>query len=190
MNKMTDDKKKEFNETLDKFLEHIEVVDSHFYQKNSMVLTLPLLINAGAVITMASFFTSKSPPNQIIIYATLAFLAGAVFGLLTIVYELFVSYARWISPRKLELKKETGTDWNKINEGLKRYLAPSWQNKYYHTMMFRAANGALSIILCLIGIFFTASFILNSYYPTTFLALLVILYCSGSFLWLRKKLNS
>lgn len=65
---------------------------SEFYNQTvKMILTIPLFVNAGAAIALASFFSNHNP-NVSIKLATNMFILGTTLGILTLMYEFFFVY--------------------------------------------------------------------------------------------------
>ena len=177
----------------EKFIEEIKI-RSEFYNKTAwMVLTIPLFVNAGAAISLASFY-SKPNPEQAITFAACTFILGTILGILTLIFEFFSAYFA-----RSEFNKYLRSFNIKAEKGQKEILKElqlHYNNNHtairneHKVIQLKVFNGVCSIFFCFLGIYFIAGYLLKSYCIPSIVFILLILYTSGSLIWIKSKFNS
>lgn len=159
-----------------------------WYDRNvKMIISIPLFINAGAVVALAAFF-EKGTPDILIKYAVFCFMAGLVFGIFTLIFEFLSSFYKkyalndCLSSVHKHLTKREMEELSKVlnqrykNCGMDRVNNVSVESK------LRIMNVLGCIISCLLGIFFAANHVSNTYLP--FASVILVLYFLGALGWL------
>lgn len=161
---------------------------SDFYNQNvRMILTIPLFINAGAAIALASFFI-KNNPHFTIQLAAIFFILGTSFGIITLVFEFFAAHFDWTHFNKYLFSFKTKVDGNpeKMLAELTKYFddCSTRYKKISGTVILRIINGAASVFFCFLGIYFITSYLLSKQCLLAIGAVLFIIYCISSLVWM------
>lgn len=161
----------------------------NFYLKTvNIILTIPLIVNAGAAIALAGFFTNKNSLTTIQIkLASIFFILGTIFGLLTLIYEFFASYFTFNNI--LRFDRDIAQNPTELVSKLKTYYADDHTKlrKIRNTVLLRITNGAISLFFCFLGIYFVATYILGNYCYLTTIAILLLIYCIVSIFWMKSQ---
>jgi hypothetical protein len=140
-----------------------------FYNQSvKLILTIPLFINAGGAIALASFFNKN--PNETSLYirhAAIWFIAGTILGILTLVFEYFAIHFEWVhyTDHINSFKDKAGGTPQGWLEVFKTYFDNS-QTRFQNlmtTIRLRIFNGSLSIISCFVGIYYIAGYVLSDW---------------------------
>ncbi len=120
---------------------------------------IAFIINGGAAIALATFFSNCHSPNNLISFATCSFILGVVFGIFLFIIEFFISYSQVATFRKHVFDHSINNNYllNMIKHH-QEYLENYYQKKSTLANI-KIITGIISIICCFIGIFFIAVFI-------------------------------
>ena len=155
-----------------------------------MILTIPLVINAGAAIALASFFY-KNNPNPDIKSAATCFILGTIFGIATLIFEFFAARFDWshFNEYLFSFKQKTQGVPDKILTELKEYYLsyPARYKKISSTVLLRIINGAISVIFCFLGIYFIASYLSITQCTLTVISALFATYCTIALIFMYHK---
>lgn len=191
---MSNDEKLDFEEIHNDFEELSNESASNFanYAKTiSVILAIPLLINAGAAVTLAAFFEKGNTPDNIV-YAILSFILGAIFGLLTIINEFAISFFTWKMLANFFPALGKNMDIKQVAKKLRDFMSHNRVKrikKIQNAIVLRNINGAISIICCYMGIYFITSYILKNSCCLIMTAIFILAYAIGSNLWIRSQLK-
>lgn len=171
----------ELNFYAQQFASEIKSKFELFNQNVRLILTIPLYINAGAAISLSSFFYNHANPNNNIKMAITFFILGTIFGIATIVFEFIASHFDWIYFNNYLLttteKMEENTD--VMLKEIKRYykLFVVGNKRKLGTVRFRIFNGTLSVLLCLLGIYFISHYLFPDSYLPLVMTVFFLIYC-------------
>jgi len=173
---MADNNKIDETPRLVKIIQELDVLSNWFETAVKLVISIPLFINATAAIALTSFFSNNDCPHFSIKWASLFFILGTVFGIFTLIFEYLTPLFAKETSKKYFF--ENPNQDNFINELLKRHeaYASSKEARHYKTIKIRMMNGGAGILLCLIGIFFIARYIIGSFSLLIMSTLLLALY--------------
>lgn len=167
---------------------------SEFYEKSvRMILTIPLFVNAGAAISLTSFYSNPNPDLTISL-ATISFVCGTVFGILTLIFEYFAAYFSQLDFHKYlnYFKSKAAKGQEEMLEELKKHYDGyfDYLKKIQGTVLLRIINGSISIFFCFLGIYFIAVFLLNNYYIPSGVFGFLIIYFVIALIWMKAKFKS
>ncbi|HAU0884423.1 TPA: hypothetical protein ACT9A3_002970, partial [Legionella pneumophila] len=156
--------KEEFKTTIDTYIKTVHII-----------LSIPLIVNAGAAIALAGFFTSNYHDKPYIILALLFFLLGAVLGLFALLYDFFNVFFSTI--RIIEISSELSQE--NLIDNLRSYYSQYRERmkKRKSVVHFEIFNGLVSLLSNFLGIYFIAAHILGMSCYLMIAAIALIGYC-------------
>lgn len=130
----------EFKTTIDFYIKTVQII-----------LSIPLIVNAGAAIALAGFFTKNYHDKPYMILALIFFLLGAVLGLFTLVYEFLVHF--FATNKIIGIASELSQE--NLIDSLKAYHSHYRERikKRKSVVHFEIFNGLTSLLSSFLGIF-------------------------------------
>ena len=102
-------------------LKELDILSNWFETAVKLLISIPLFINASAVIALTTFFSNKSSPDFHIKIASLFFIMGTFFGIFTLIFEYLTPFFAGETSKKYLIKEAHSK--NSITELLKRFDA-------------------------------------------------------------------
>ncbi|HAT1875200.1 TPA: hypothetical protein ACF5XO_000168 [Legionella pneumophila] len=166
--------KEEFKTTIDIYIKTVHII-----------LSIPLIVNAGAAIALAGFFTGNYHDKPYIILALIFFLLGTVLGLFALVYDFFNVFFAAIKIIEIdsELSQENLID--KLRVYYSQYRERIKKRK--SVVHFEIFNGLVSLFTSFLGIYFIAAHILGMSCYLMIAAIALIGYCIISIVWMNSR---
>lgn len=173
------------------FQEEVKNRSEQYNATARKTIMLPLLVNAAASTALVNFYTNSERSNLINI-AVMFFISGAVFGILTLVFEFFAAYFSYLNFQAAVREVSQAQHYEtQLDIFKKHYQSISNEMESASKIaLFEICCGSVSIALGLMGIYCIVVYIMDSYYlPSIGFAFLGI----GSILsiwWIGKAFKS
>lgn len=150
-------------------------------------IALPLIVNAAASTALVNFFTQSERPSLINI-AAIFFVSGAVFGILTLVFEFFAAYFSYLN-FKVTLSEVSQAESHEAQLDIldKHYkLLRKEMESTAKIALFEIICGSISILLGLVGIYCIVIYITDSYCLVSIIFSLLAIGSMVSTWWIRR----
>jgi len=153
-------------------------------------ITLPLLVNAAASTALVNFFTREQGLPSLINIAAVLFIVGAVFGILTLVFEFFAayfSYFNFISTVK-KIGDSAGNPEVQLDEFIKHYKSlGNVMDGAAKVVLFEVICGAIGIFCGMLGIYCVMMYLTGSCIITSIGLFVIVVGSILSICWIKRS---